>query len=173
MKIYLANGLFSEADYNYNEILYKEMAELGFEVYAPQKNMEINNKSKCANSIQIYNGDTTKLEWCDIIVAVVDGAVVDPGVASEIGWVAGWNNYDNSHSSGYHKKLILGLCTDSRDGHKTSIQAKNEMLASDYCENQYNYINLYTIGAIKKYGFVFGNRKELIKYLSSLIENIK
>lgn len=178
-KIYLANGLFSEADLEYNKILYTEMTKLGYAVYAPQFNMSINDKTKAANSIDIYNGDTNELKKADILVAVIDGPVVDPGVASEIGWVAGYNESegildyvsglygDESHS---RKKLILGLYTDSRDGHKTYLEVKNNLLKEGVAESQYPYVNLYTVGAIKKYGKVFGSKEELFEYLR---ENIK
>jgi nucleoside 2-deoxyribosyltransferase len=152
MKIYLANGLFSEADFMYNELLYKEFTDLGHEVYAPQKNKAINDKSKSADSIAIFNGDTEKLEWADAIVAVLDGIAVDPGVAAEVGYMAA------------KKKLILGLLTDSRESSKTINAAKTEALKNPL-ENQFTYSNLYVVGAVKKYGKVFTTRKELIKFL--------
>jgi len=170
-KIYLANGLFSEADYNYNQLIEKDLNGIGYTedtLYVPQNNKSINDKSKCANSVAIYDGDTSKLNWCDIIVAVIDGPVIDAGVASEIGWIAGWNNANLNNP-----KLILGLCTDSRDGHKTHLVAKDDLLASDFCESQYPYQNLYTIGAIKKYGKIFGTRSELIQYIKAIINSVR
>lgn len=177
-KVYLANDLFSEATLAYNEMLYDKLVNLGFEVYAPQKNTSINDKTKAANSIAIYNGDTEKLKWCDILLAVIDGPVIDPGVAAEIGWVAGYNeleSYEDVMAEMYgenqpEKKIILALYTDTRDGYKTFLQAKNKMLASGPAESQYPYANLYVVGAIKKYGKVFGSSDELFKWLE---ENIK
>lgn len=172
-KIYLANGLFSEADFLYNEILYKELTDAGFEVYAPQKNESINDKTKCADSIAIYHGDTDKLKWCDILVAVIDGPVVDPGVASEIGWIAGYNSarkYEDVLASNYGEststnKLIIGLFTDSREASKTYLEAKNELMHESPAECQYPYVNLYTVGAIKEYGKLFTSREEMLNYL--------
>lgn len=176
-KIYLANDLFSEATLAYNEMLYSELVKMGYEVYAPQKNTAINDKSKAADSVAIYDGDTDKLKWADIIVAVLDGPVIDPGVAAEIGWFAGYNEVITRNNDAVRygepvsKKLILGLYTDTRDGHKTAIPAKNEMLASGYGESQYCYANLYVVGAIKKYGKIFGTSKELFDYLGELKGN--
>lgn len=173
-KIYLANDLFSEATIAYNEMLYSKLVEMGFDVYAPQKNTEINDKSKAADSIAIYNGDTEMLEWCDILLAVIDGPVIDPGVASEIGWVAGFNesnSYLNTVASMYGddepkpKKIILGLYTDTRDGCKTATPAKTAMMVMGNGESQYCYANLYTVGAIKKHGVLFGSSKDLFEYL--------
>lgn len=173
-KIYLANDLFSEATLTYNEMLYNKLIEMGFEVYAPQKNTAINDKSKSASSVEIYNGDTEKLEWSDILLAVIDGPVIDPGVASEIGWIAGFNesnSYLNTVATMYGdeepkpKKIILGLYTDTRDGFKTATPAKTNMMLTGSGESQYCYANLYTVGAIKKHGKLFGSSKDLFEYL--------
>jgi len=154
-KIYLANALFSESDIMYNEILYKNLVDLGFEVYAPQKNMTINDKSKSADSIMIFDGDTEKLEWADIIVAVLDGPVIDPGVAAEIGYMAA------------KQKTILGLFTDSRECSKTLNTGKIELL-NRTLESQFPYANLYVVGAVKKYGKVFTSQKSLYNFLKTI-----
>jgi nucleoside 2-deoxyribosyltransferase len=155
MKIYLANALFSEADFEYNELLYKQMTDLNIEVYAPQKNTSINDKSKSADSVAIFDGDTEKLNWADAIVAVLDGPVIDPGVAAEIGYMAAKG------------KMILGLFTDSREPSKTVNEGKIRAL-SNALESQFAYANLYVVGAIKKYGRLFTSRKELIEHLAGL-----
>lgn len=175
-KIYLANGLFSEADLMYNEVLYKELTDAGFEVYAPQKNADINDKSKFAEARMIYQGDTDKLQWCDILVAVIDGPVIDPGVASEIGWIAGYNDADkyievaarNYGDKINFAKWIVALYTDSREASKTSLDEKNQFMAKQIAECQYPYVNLYTVGAIKKYGTVVSSRKELLETLKCI-----
>lgn len=176
-KIYLANDLFSEATLAYNEMLCNKLVEMGFEVYAPQENTLINDKNKSASSLEIYDGDTNMLKWCDILLAVIDGPVIDPGVASEIGWIAGYNekeSYMDVTTQMYGddplpKKIILGLYTDSRDAFKTATPSKTEMMSSGNGESQYCYANLYTVGAIKKNGKLFGSSKELFDYLGELI----
>lgn len=158
-KIYFANGLFSEADLQYNKTVVSKIRELGFDVYLPQENDSINDKTKCADSIAIYNGDTEKLIWADILIAVLDGQSVDAGVASEIGWIAGYNE---THDE---KKTIIGLLTDTRDGRKSYLPAKNELLRDSIGECQYQYVNLYTVGAVKKYGTLVGSSSELLDLL--------
>lgn len=159
-KIYLANGLFNESDLMYNEKIYNELIALGYDVYAPQKNASINDKTASATSIPIYEGDTAKLKEADILVAVLDGIVIDPGVASEVGWVAGWNESDNE------EKLILGLYTDTRDFSKTHSENKDaNSISNGVGESQYSYVNLYTVGCCKKYGKVFNSLSSLIEYL--------
>jgi nucleoside 2-deoxyribosyltransferase len=152
MKLYLANALFSEADINYNDYLYRRITELGHEVYAPQNNMAINDKSVSADSIAIFQGDTEKLEWADAIVAVLDGPVIDPGVAAEIGYMAAKG------------KRIYGLLTDSRENSRTVNSGKIDLL-SNVAESQFPYLNLYVVGAVKSFGNIYTSTEELIEAL--------
>lgn len=157
IKIYLANGLFGVADRMYNDVIYDALVKEGYEVYAPQKNLAINDKKASAGSIPIYNGDTDRLKWCDVLVAVLDGQ--DLGVATEIGYLAAYNEYHKD------KKVLIGIYTDCRDASKTMSEAKNKDMKKGLAESQYSYINLYTIGAIKKYGVVVDSLDKAIKYL--------
>ena len=102
MKAYLANGLFSEADVLYNELLAKQLREAlpGIELYVPQENGDINDKTAYANSLMIAQADTEKLVNSDFLVAVLDH--MDEGVMAEIGLFS---------TTG---KPIFGLFTDSR-----------------------------------------------------------
>lgn len=158
--IYLANGLFSTGDRMYNDFIYdKLVAQAGWTCYAPQKNLEINDKTKSASSLPIYDGDTAELKKADVIIAVLDGQ--DLGVATEVGWVAGYNETTRNK-----KKTIIGIYTDNRDASKTYSCEKNaDMVNCGLAECQYPYINLYTIGAIKKYGTVVDNIDSAIAYI--------
>jgi len=127
---------------------------MGYEVYAPQRNEAINDKTKSADSIAIFNGDTEQLESSDILVAVLDGIAVDPGVAAEIGYMAAKG------------KTIFGLLTDGRESSKTVNLAKIEAL-NEIAENQFAYVNLYVVGAIKKNGRIFTRRQDLIDHLQN------
>lgn len=159
MKLYLANALFSQADILYNDYLYTRLTkELGHEVYAPQKNMAINDKSKSADSIAIFQGDTEKLEWADAIVAVLDGVVIDPGVAAEIGYMAAKG------------KRIYGLLTDSRENSKT-VNAGKIGLLNEVAESQFPYLNLYVVGAVKSFGNIYSSVDELEAALGKHIED--
>ena len=157
MKIYLAAPLFSESEFLYNEILADQFIAMGYEVYAPQRNTAINDKTKSADSIAIFNGDTEQLESSDILVAVLDGIAVDAGVAAEIGYMAAKG------------KKIYGLLTDGRESSKTVNQAKIEML-NGVAENQFSYVNLYVVGAIKMYGEIFTSRQDLMEHLEVILK---
>jgi len=154
-KIYLANSLFSEADFLYNELLADDLISLGFEVYAPQRNTAINDKTKSADSVAIFHGDTDQLNSSDFMVAVLDGLVVDPGVAAEIGYMVAM------------KKPVYALFTDSRESSKTFNISKVGLLNSPL-ESQFSYTNLYVVGAIKSNGEIFSKRSDLYNHLAKL-----
>jgi len=152
MKAYLANGLFSEADVLYNELLAKQLREAlpGIELYVPQENGDINDKTAYANSLMIAQADTEKLVNSDFLVAVLDH--MDEGVMAEIGLFS---------TTG---KPIFGLFTDSRQQGREN-QKKIDALIDDPVENQFPYVNLFVVGCIKKNGKIFSTRDELIDYI--------
>lgn len=143
MKAYLANALFSRADFLYNDYLAsyirQEFPELT--LYVPQENGEINDKTKLATSEDIAYADVTEIENSDFMIAVLDGQDIDSGVAAEIGIM---------YQLG---RPIIGLYTDIRQK-GTDNGSKIEMLRQDVTENQFQYRNLFVMGLIKRSGGV-------------------
>jgi len=153
------------ADRMFNEVIYKKLIKLGCEVYAPQFNLAINDKTKSAGSKPIYEGDTAKLEWCNCLFVVLDG--MDLGAITEIGWIAGYNSTQPKNK----QKLIVALYTDNREASKThSAEKDRDMVAQGIAECQYPYINLYTIGACKKYGVVFDTLDKALNFLKDYLK---
>ena len=73
-----------------------------------------------------------------VLVAVLDGQIIDPGVASEIGI---------AYQAGIP---VVGLYTDVRQqggSHPEKLKA-----LQDVAESQFSYVNLYTTGLIKLRG---------------------
>jgi len=173
-RIYIAAPMFSEADRDYNEKVTKRIEELGFTCYLPQRNEAINDKTKCASSVPIYEGDTEELRKADILVCLLDGATIDPGVAAEIGWVAGWNTMNAKYNLSVP---IYGLFTDSRDGtntpaHSNALLSKMKLLNEEVAESQFPYANLYVVGAIKKYGKIVSSVDSLINILADINKGV-
>lgn len=155
-KIYFASPLFSMSEQSFNEQVVEYIRENipGAEVYLPQENESINDKSGYADSEMIANGDNKYLEEADILVAVLDGQTVDVGVAAEVGYFYSMN------------KPIIGLYTDSRQGtygNQQKIDALDEI-----AESQFSYINLYLVGLIKMRGDIFASVEELVFSLMHL-----
>lgn len=152
--IYFGGPLFSESELNYNAFLVEKIREKygeQVEVYLPQENAAINDKSQYADAIDIFKGDNAFLEQADLLVAIMDGPIVDPGLAAEIGYF-------------YHlDRPILGLYSDTRQGHFNN-QEKIDAL-EEVAESQFSYINLYVVGAVK-------SRGEIVKSSETLLEKI-
>ncbi|MCI1283545.1 MAG: nucleoside 2-deoxyribosyltransferase [Lacticaseibacillus songhuajiangensis] len=151
MKIYFANGLFSQADFEFNARIVADLRAqvAGVDIYLPQENAAINDKEAYADSKMIAQADTDELLSADLVVAVLDGITIDAGVASEIG-VA------------YARAIpIVGLYTDSRQqgaGNQQKLAALQSI-----AENQFHYLNLYTTGLIKLNGTIVNNTADLAK----------
>lgn len=163
MKAYLANGLFSEADQLYNKLLAKEirLALPGIDLYVPQENAALNDKSGYADSVSIFNGDNEYLDKADILIAVLDGVEIDSGVAAEVARFITLKEFNPT------SKYTIGLYTDVRQQGRDN-QKKINALIQDGTENQFMYRNLYVIGGIKNHGKIVSSIDELCNELKDL-----
>lgn len=158
MKTYFAAPMFAKSDLLYNASLVTELRSKypELEIYLPQENEAINDKNAYADSKMIALADTEKVLESELMIALLDGLSIDAGVASEIG-VA------------YAKNIpVLALYTDSRQQGGTN-QKKLDAL-SQAGENQFHYINLYTVGLVKLNGQLFATEEELFQGISDFLE---
>ena len=154
MKVYFANDLFNDATLMYNEHVVSKIEEElpDVEVYLPQRNDAINDKTQYADSLTIVKADYDELEDSDVLVAVIDSD--DSGVALEIGMFYMMN------------KPIIGIYTDTR---RVAYGNEQKKEAIDILgENQVAYTNLMVIGAIKERGELVDNHEEAIRLLKNL-----
>lgn len=155
MKIYFAGPMFAQADLRYNEFLVEKIRALApsIEVYLPQENGAINDKAAYANSTMIALADTEKVLESDLLVAILDGPTIDAGVASEIG-VA------------YAKNIpMIGLYTDTRQ--QGADNHKKLSALSTTAENQFHYLNLYTVGLLKLNGSVVNSEEDFLNAIKT------
>lgn len=158
MKIYFAAPLFTKSDLLYNAMLVKKIRTISEDmtVYLPQENETINDKTAYADSKMIALADTEKILESDLMIALLDGLTIDAGVASEIG-VA------------YAKGIpVIGLYTDSRQqggSHPKKLEALQQV-----AENQFHYLNLYTVGLIKLNGAIVSDEADLLETLKGYIK---
>lgn len=155
LKGYLAGPIFTYGDLLRNtewaEKLRKAFPFL--DLYSPVENTDINGvegKKKFAGSKEIANGDNTRLDNTDILIACIDGDVIPAGTAAEIG------KFHEKIARG-DKKFIVGICTDNRQCALTHSEAKDAGGAASLGEQQYSYQNLYVTGLIKEYGVLTSN----------------
>lgn len=171
MRIYLASQIFAECWRDYNEKLAKRIREAlpGVDLYVPQENKSINDKTKCATSIDIAHGDlTNNLDHDDVIVCVVDGDTPGIGTTFEVGYFARICQEEIARN-GYTKKKIIGLYTDSRECSHTLNPAKVDAM-NNVAESQFAYLNLLLVGGIKLYGTLCSSIDEVIE---ELIKTVK
>lgn len=169
MRVYLASQIFAECWRDYNDKLADKILDQfpGIELYVPQRNEAINDKTKCATAEQITYGDFTQnLDHDDVVVAIVDGDTPGIGTTLEIGYFSRICQ-EEINKYGSTKKKIIALYTDSRECSKTFLPAKNEML-KEVAECQYSYINLLLVGAIKRYGVMCTSIDQVIEELKNI-----
>lgn len=174
MKAYLANALFSDADQAYNAFLaYQLRQEFSWlDLYVPQENEALNDKQGYADSVTIFNGDNEYLDKAEILIAVLDGAEIDSGVASEIGRFALNREFDIEYNEGQSNKIIIGVYTDMRQQGRNNLK-KLDALKEDATENQFMYRNLYVVGAVKSNGFIVSSINQLIESIDKLYPQVK
>ena len=164
MNIYLAGPIFFYGDYLRNIEWANKIREAFPDayVYSPVENTEINGvegKKKFAGSQEIANGDNVRLNNTNILIACIDGDVLPSGTCAEIG------KFHEKIERGDHK-LIIGICTDTRQCYNTHSDAKDAGGRASLGEQQYSYQNLYVTGLIKQAGVLVDN-------IDDVIENIR
>jgi nucleoside 2-deoxyribosyltransferase len=195
IQVYLAGSMFCEADRMYNAYLAEKIREaVGdyIDLYVPQENQSINDKTKCANSHDIFWGDYNRLQNCDIFIARIDGDIPPSGTSAEIGimsqrrqnWEKQFQLFRSMNEGDYTEEqdrrffvrrygeapMIIGLCTDSRNPKRTYLEAKNELMKNEDYESQYCYFNLFTLGCIKVNGVLTTSIDELVNNLRDAVK---
>lgn len=157
MKAYLANGLFSLGDRYVNAELARQLREAlpTIDLYVPQENPAINDKTAYADSEAIANADLQALANSDVLVAVIDGIEIDSGVAAEIGAFATYN------------RPIIGIFTDVRQQGRDQAK-KIAALQADATENQFVYRNLFVVGLIKRNGTIVSTLEDAVQAVMKL-----
>ena len=173
IQVYLAGSMFCEADRMYNAFLAEKIRErLGedIDLYVPQENKSINDKTKCADSHDIFWGDYNRLQKCDIFIARIDGDIPPSGTSAEIGIMSQRRQYWEQNKTSEFPPMILGLCTDSRNPKRTYLDAKNELMKNEDYESQYCYFNLFTLGCIKVNGELATSVDDLVDKLEAAVK---
>lgn len=156
-KIYYASPLFSDMERFYNEYLVKKIRTLypELDIYVPQEQGDINDKESYADAKMIAKYDTDALLASQLVLAVLDGPIIDVGVASEIGV---------AYQAGIP---VLGLFTDSRQQGSNNPQKISAL--SDVAESQFPYVNLYTAGLVKLNGAIINNETDWLKAIETYL----
>ncbi|MBG9980594.1 nucleoside 2-deoxyribosyltransferase [Facklamia sp. DSM 111018] len=160
-KLYFASPLFSEMELAFNQKVVDQLRQAipELEIYLPQEQAEINDKEGYADSKMIATLDTEVLLNCDMMVAILDGQTIDPGVASEIGV---------AYQAGIP---IIGLYSDIRQQGATNQQKIAAL--QEIAESQFPYANLYTVGLIKLNGQVVNSTLDLPDAIKTVLSKLQ
>lgn len=167
MRAYLAGPIFYYGDYLRNIEWAKKIRDAfpDIDLYSPVENTDINGaegKKKFADSKIIAKADNDRLDKADVLFACIDGDVLPSGTCAEIG------KFHEKIARG-DKKIIIGICTDTRQCYLTHSEAKDMGGASSLGEQQYSYQNLYVTGLIKDAGVLVSNIDDAIDALKDWV----
>lgn len=144
MKVYLAGGLFNEAEVaqrlKEGKILRDRIK--GIDLFNPIEQPFNENKEKLPTSLDIFNGDTNAILNADVFLADITND--DPGVMVELGIAI---------SNG---KKIIAINSDIR------LKSASKYEIPTYA------INHYVLGAILKYGVLVYSFEEAMKELERI-----
>jgi nucleoside 2-deoxyribosyltransferase len=87
MRIYAAGPLFSTAECDFNKLLAEQLRLHGHEVFLPQET----EFQECGDPTKIFQSDKAGIDWCQLVLANLDGPDPDSGTCWELGYGYGTN----------------------------------------------------------------------------------
>ena len=147
--------MFTKADIDNNLRLARTIREHGIDVYCPNENLSINDKtSSNVTSEEIYRVDLSELESCNVFICQVSE---DSGTM----WEAGYMDCLHRHVNPPKYLGTIGLATDIRLHSKPDPQKAG-------VDNQAMYINAFVVGGLKLSLGIFTRELDLIEKLERL-----
>lgn len=161
MKIYLGGPMFTYADVMNNLRLAKKLRQNGFEVYCPNENDTINDKTRTdITAERVYVADIKELENANVFLCQV---AEDSGTM----WEAGYMDCLSKKVDANHYWGTIGLATDIRLQTLPVPEKKG-------VDNQSMYLNQFIVGGLKLSLGVYTDEDDLIIRLKELdVEKIK
>jgi len=155
MKIYLGGPMFSAADVQYNLGLASRIRAQLFEVYCPNENLLINDKTRTdLTGEKIYQADIVQLESSNIFLCQV---AEDSGTM----WEAGYMDCLSKHVNPEKYLGSIGLATDIRLRTLPSTEQAG-------VDNQAFYLNQFIVGGLKLSLGIFQSEEDLIERLCQI-----
>jgi nucleoside 2-deoxyribosyltransferase len=142
MKIYFAGPLFTPYERSFIDQCAKRMRDAGMEVFVPHEIPLLDP----VTSKFIFDTDAREVLGANVVLALLDGPMVDDGTASEIGIFWAEMRHDKS------KKGMIGLVTDTR-----VIRDRNMIDGKG--------INLFVRGCVEDAGYVVDSFEKAFEIL--------
>lgn len=157
MKIYLGGPMFTYADVMNNLRLAKKLRQNGFEVYCPNENDTINDKTRIdITAERVYVADIKELENANVFLCQV---AEDSGTM----WEAGYMDCLSKKVDAKQYWGTIGLATDIRLQTLPVPEKKG-------VDNQSMYLNQFIVGGLKLSLGVYTDENDLILRLKELDE---
>jgi hypothetical protein len=152
MKIYIGGPMFSAAEVHYNLELASRLRALSFEVYCPNENLVINDKTRTdLTGEKIYQADIEQLESSNVFLCQV---AEDSGTM----WEAGYMDCLSKHVNPKKYLGSIGLATDIRLWTLPNPEQSG-------VNNQAFYLNQFVVGGLKLSLGIFQTEEELAEKL--------
>ena len=147
MQIYVAGPLFSDAERAWLDGLAATLRAEGFECFVPHENFD---RLAELTPEEVYRVDGDGLRAANVLLAWLDGPVVDDGTAAEIGAFA-----ELVRSGDARYRGIVAIVTDLR------LQRRRGVAVGDG-------MNLFVVGAIASAGRICWSVAEAVEALREL-----
>lgn len=155
MKIYLGGPMFTYAEVMNNLRLAEKLRENGFDVYCPNENDSINDKTRTdITAERVYAADIKELERANVFLCQV---AEDSGTM----WEAGYMDCLNKMVDAKQYWGAIGLATDIRLQTLPDPEKKG-------VDNQSMYLNQFIVGGLKSSLGVYADEDDLILRLKEL-----
>ena len=147
--------MFTYADVTNNLLFKKKLRENGFDVYCPNENDSINDKTRTdITAERVYTADIEELEKANVFLCQV---AEDSGTM----WEAGYMDCLSKKVSAKQYWGVIGLATDIRLQTLPDPEKKG-------VDNQSMYLNQFIIGGLKMSLGVYTDEDALILRLKEL-----
>ena len=147
--------MFSAAEVQYNLGLAHRLRNLEIEVYCPNENLFINDKTRAdLTGEKIYQADIAHLESSNVFLCQV---AEDSGTM----WEAGYMDCLSKHVNPKRYLGSIGLATDIRLMTPPDVKKAG-------VDNQAFYLNQFVVGGLKLSLGIFQTEEELVKRLLHL-----
>jgi nucleoside 2-deoxyribosyltransferase len=118
IRVYFAAPLFTQAEWQWNSRLAKELRKLKLKIILPQDRAKpMLNGDEQFNPRALFEANVSEIEKCDVVLAIFDHADPDSGTSWECGY---------AYKTG---RPVVGLRTDLRAGGDDSERPVNLMLS--------------------------------------------
>lgn len=157
LEVYIAGSISRPCEQAWHSQISQKLIEMGYTTYAPAENKKINDKNNKPTPEDIYDGDVSKLDSCDVVLVELHGGKQD-GTIWECGFTSGYNHLVTSNALNLPLKKLFFYTSNTR--------LLNNMEWNGIPSESLNHL---VLGGFVKWGQFLGNPDEMLVYMEKLI----